>query len=352
MPTILLRSVAQGSQGSTEAIPSDFGDREPLFVGHLVLLALFGVLSLQICIYYIASAARDKAVVRAVVYGTYILLVVQVIMSANQGIMQFVHGDRSIGLAWFYVPVIGGIVGFGVQVLYAWRISILSQSKVGPLLLVALSVISAAAAFASAYFGTKLGSVEELAKSHSLPTATAVWNCTSALCDLLIAGSMTYLLMRDGSATENTRIVARKVVQLSIETNALTTAVAIANAAALLKNQNYNSVFSLILPSLYGNTLLAMMNFRIILSQRLRDNVASGSGISSLGSAQSQLGYSHRNQRLSGTHGFTPLSSLGNCHGTDPLRSPKDKQSDGFEYSIRLQDLQRPDLEIQSGHAI
>ncbi|KAL0066703.1 hypothetical protein AAF712_006308 [Marasmius tenuissimus] len=283
------------------------------YAGNVVLPCLFAVLSAQIClhhefssdIYYLTSAAKDRRLIKAVVYGIYALLTAQVVWSGQEGYTRFVSQRASRPwLGWFFVPMVGGVVGLGVQVFYAWRISVLSQRRIVPMALVALSVISSAAAITAGTFGAKAGSVENLRNSPELPIATA--------------------LTRGGFLIKDTKRVVVRIVRLTIETNALTAAIAVTTVALLLgiQDQGYYTVFSLILPSIYGNTLLVMMNSRIRLSHGSSgsDNIISVSGGTSMGSVQSQ-GCSHCSRRFTAVHSGTRLSAL------RVPQSPRDEES-------------------------
>ncbi|KAJ8079213.1 hypothetical protein PM082_021713 [Marasmius tenuissimus] len=295
------------------------------YAGVLVLPCLFAVLSAQIYIYYLTSAAKDRRLIKAVVYGIYALVTAQVVWSSQEGYNLFVsrHPSRP-WLGWLFVPIIGGVVSLGVQVLYAWRISVLSQSRIVPMALVALSVISSVASIIAATSSAKAGGVENLRNSPELPIAAAIWCCTSALCDILIAAYVTYLLTRNGFLIKDTKRVVVRIVRLTIETNALTAALAVVTAALLLgvKDQGYYTVFSLILPSIYGNTLLVMMNSRIRLSHGSSgsDNIVNISGGASMGSVQSQ-GCSHCSRQFTAAHSSMRFSAL------RVPQSPRDEES-------------------------
>ncbi|KAJ8071965.1 hypothetical protein PM082_015523 [Marasmius tenuissimus] len=309
----------------------------PMFVGILVLFVLFGVLSVQIYIYGVILSI-DRGLVRALVYGIYALLLVQVIMCGHDEFLRFTaRSPEGIGLGWFFVPVIGGIVTFSVQVFYAWRISFLSGSKAGPLCLIALSSTSAIAAFVSASFGSRAGSVQQLGTSSpGIRISSAIWFSTSAVCDLAIAGYMIYLLTRSGSAIDNTKGIVGKVIRLVIESNALTATLAVVTVALLLgpQNQTYFTVSALILPSIYGNSLLVMMNLRFRSSQgregnSINDNASIGASFTVPLAECSRCSH-----RLLSTRASSRLSAS-TCQQSEPLPPlpGKDTQSYDFQYS-------------------
>ncbi|KAJ8094771.1 hypothetical protein PM082_009982 [Marasmius tenuissimus] len=203
-------------------------------LGNAVLPCLFAVLSAQMYIYYLASASKDRRIIKAVVYGLYVVLTAPTIWQGQDGYNRFVTRRASyIWLGWFFIPIVGGVATLIVQVFYAWGIFVLSQSRIGPPVLLALSVVSCAAAITSGVFGARAGSVENLRNSPGLRVADAIKCSTSALCDIIIAAYMTYLLTRDGFLIEDTKRIIARVVLLTIETNTLTAAIAIVILALL-----------------------------------------------------------------------------------------------------------------------
>ncbi|KAK1221435.1 hypothetical protein PQX77_015755 [Marasmius sp. AFHP31] len=341
MPIIPLLTLTSQESGQME-LSDDIGSIGPEYVGSVVLPCLFAILSVQVYIYYLAAAARDGRIIKAVVYGLYVVLTAQMIWQGLKGYNEFVSRRASyIWLDWLFIPIVGGVVGLTVQVLYAWRIFVLSRSRVGPLALVALGLISCAAAITSGMFGAKAGSLDNLRNSRGLTIADAIKCATSALCDILIATYMTYLLTRDGFLIEDLKHTIVKIVRLTIETNALTATIAVIILILLLgtKDQNYFTVFSLILPSLYGNTLLIMMNSRIRLSYGSESqNVISVSGGASIESIQNH-GCGHCGRRFatarpSGITGLSPLraSRSSQDDGQQSAVGPKNVHNDDFEY--------------------
>ncbi|KAJ8077553.1 hypothetical protein PM082_001985 [Marasmius tenuissimus] len=293
-------------------------------------------------IYHLART-RDRAAIRVLVYGVYILLVVQVVMCGQDGFERFASASHSplngIGLGWFFIPILGGLVTLGVQTFYAWRISILSESRIGPFFMVALSVLSAAAAFASGTFGATVKSVQQVGSTSGLRISTAIWYTTSAACDLIIAVYMCYLLTRGPSTgVESTRRVIGRIIRLTVETNALTAAIAVTAVGLLLgqRDQTYYTLFSLILPSIYGNTLMIMMNLRLKFSSVSTSNNTITISNASFGPNLSQL-CTHCGSQTTQSHARMPLSPRVSYH--DQLLATKTVQSDSSDYP--MQDIRR-----------
>ncbi|KAF9261861.1 hypothetical protein L218DRAFT_1001173 [Marasmius fiardii PR-910] len=251
------------------SLPREAGESllGPLVVGNQLLFALFGVLSVQTYFFYIGS--RDRTFIRTLVYVVYAVMLVQIILAGQNFFSHFAYpytvNLTSADLGWLYVPVLGGTVGAVVQMFYAWRISVLSNNRIGPCLLLALSITSACSAYVSAAFGSTVPTVTTLnSDSPGLRIASTIWYATSAVCDVSIAVYMTYLLTRTRSAVSSTREAIGRIVRLTVETNTLTASVAVATLVLLLvlPGKTYFTSLALILPSIYVNTFLVMLNLR------------------------------------------------------------------------------------------
>ncbi|PPQ92090.1 hypothetical protein CVT25_008271, partial [Psilocybe cyanescens] len=104
---------------------------------------LLGVLTVQVFIYH-TIFQHDRALIRALIYGVYVLEATQTVLLIRDLFRNFAEGfgdpaslDR-IGLLWISIPLLTGIVTFFCQGLYAYRINILFRNKliVGVVILV------------------------------------------------------------------------------------------------------------------------------------------------------------------------------------------------------------------------
>ncbi|KAL0064025.1 hypothetical protein AAF712_009093 [Marasmius tenuissimus] len=316
----------------------------PIFIGTLILFGLFGLLSVQMYIYHLAHTA-DRRAIRTLIYGVYILLTVQVVMCGQDGFKRFASTSPSpvngINLGWFFIPIIGGLVGLGVQTFYACGMThVPTLSALGLTPYVQLSVLSVAAAFASGILGTRAKSLEKVGSTEELRISYAIWYTTSAACDVIIAVYMCYLLTRGSSngVTSTKRIIAR-IIRLTVETNALTAAVAVTTVGLLVgqNNQTYNTPFALVLPSIYGNTLMIMLNLRLKISSTNASNNIVSTTISN-----ASFGPNPSSQACTHCHELTAqprrahvmVSPVASHH--DQFPATKNVQSDALDYPIQF----------------
>lgn len=118
----------------------------PLILGYLANFFLFGVLTAQVYYYYF-SFPNDKACYKIVVAIVYILELLQTIIISHDAFESFGlrFGNFSsldhIKHIWLGVPIISGIATCIVQVFYAYRIGVLSNTRVIPCTIVVVSFI-------------------------------------------------------------------------------------------------------------------------------------------------------------------------------------------------------------------
>ncbi|KAI0683983.1 hypothetical protein C8T65DRAFT_683473 [Cerioporus squamosus] len=145
-------------------------------------------------------------------------------------------------------------VSFVVQCFFAWRIWMLSRSKV----LTGVVIFVHGAGIAG---GVVLVIIQANAVEASLNRVMV-----SVLVDAIIAGSMAYLvrhmLLRSKTGIKQSDAMIHKLIWLGVETGALTAVVALVYAIAL-----YLARRALVLPKLYSNTFLVSLNNRAFASR-------------------------------------------------------------------------------------
>ncbi|EEB90422.1 hypothetical protein MPER_11374 [Moniliophthora perniciosa FA553] len=251
----------------------------PLVIGTTFLHILFGLLTVQVYLYHLAFP-RDRVWMKAMVYAVYLVLLAQDIFVTHNTYLretaQLVDAvwDGSSYRCWEV------LWASWFKIFYAWRIYKLSERRV----VAAFTGFGAnITAFISAGFGSRARSIAELNSNRGVRICSTVWYTGSAVCDILIAGYMIYLLTRNSGAVGSTRMVIRRIIRLTVETNSLTASVAVVTVVLLLlyPGKTYFTASSLVLPSIYANTLLVMLNLRIRISQ-IRDTEVNDPSMASL----------------------------------------------------------------------
>lgn len=280
----------------------------PPIIGVALNWWLYGIFIMQYFVYLNNAGTRDGKYLRAVVHFLFVLDTVQTFMIMDDVFFWFVYnfGDFpklfEFNLAAIDGPLLDAIITFTVQLVYCWRLWKIGRWKVLP-------IVTAVLALVACVGGLIVGIHSILDPTHIRP-AVYLWLFASAVTDIVIATSMTYMLLqyRTAEASKTTMAVVKRVLLLTLETNAATAAVAVALVTAFLipsitpPKTNIYVVFGYILGKMYSNCFMVLLNQRIYYDTAGRANEE----ISTIGSS------SHQGR---GTVSHNPGSSLSSqCH--------------------------------------
>ncbi|KAJ7486295.1 hypothetical protein B0H11DRAFT_2015532 [Mycena galericulata] len=250
------------------ATPTDRQIAEFTFVGYLLHWGLFGTLNIQLFLYYQAFP-NDQLVNKCLVYSVYVLEFIQTMLVTYAAFETFGYrfGDLSalgdVRFEWFSVPVMSGLVAFIGQSFYAYRLYLLSKSRYLPLFIVAVALMSSIGAFMAGSFSFKVGS--DLPLLHSKKNfGIGVWLGGAASTDIIITAAMSYYLWKSKTGFRETQALLVRLITLTIETGCVTAAVAIVDFTLFfaIPDKPYFIAAGVILPKLYANTILAVLNAR------------------------------------------------------------------------------------------
>ncbi|KAF4613882.1 hypothetical protein D9613_007530 [Agrocybe pediades] len=243
----------------------------PLVLGYFLHWGLFGALSVQIGIYHLAFP-KDATWLKVLVYTVYAAETAQTIMLTAQGFQTFASGFGDIRailrvyLLWFSIPILGSSVTLVAQVFYGYRIMVLSKSKILAGVIYSLAIVQWAGGIATGVIARQKPDLSDFLFRDTYITLGFL-NGGAALCDVIIAASMTYYLSKGSRASQwkATQRVLSKLIRLVIETGTITAAIAIINliVSVLPGKPTYYQTCSAVLGKLYSNTMMAVINSRI-----------------------------------------------------------------------------------------
>ncbi|KAK1227048.1 hypothetical protein PQX77_009958 [Marasmius sp. AFHP31] len=266
----------------------------PLLIGYLFNYGLFGTLSVQTYLYYNAFP-NDALKFRLLVYGVYIVECVQTILVTHDVFAIFAYGYGNmkalddVHLLWFHACVLPGLIAFTVQSYFAYRIFLLSRSKIISMIITITALTEMAGALATAVFAKKNATWSNVASDKRIVPVVGLWLGGSAICDILIALSMTYVLAKYNGGFTETRNHVNRIIRLTMETGSLTAIVTSLHLIlfVVMPNKNYHIAPDIVLAKLYSNSLMVVFNSRMqVHSSRgcLQSNDPSGvAGIDSTG---------------------------------------------------------------------
>ncbi|PCH34932.1 hypothetical protein WOLCODRAFT_45078, partial [Wolfiporia cocos MD-104 SS10] len=204
------------------------------------------------------------------VYGLFVIETMQTIMLTHDAFHELAisFGDfaglQNLYLLWFDLPILSGILSGATQCFYAWRIYVLSRSKIIGIFIVMLSLTQCGGAFAE-------GVAANVDKSSSATITSqvisvSIWVGGSAACDVTITIFMVYFvgLYTKRTGVSKTDTVLNKLIRLTVETGMVTAVFAVIQLAMYvsLKQSNYYYTPSCVLSKTYTNCLMVLLNNR------------------------------------------------------------------------------------------
>ncbi|KAJ7454425.1 hypothetical protein FB451DRAFT_1279905 [Mycena latifolia] len=238
----------------------------PTLLGILFNWGLMGVLVVQLYMFF--ENSKDRAAVKALVYGLALLDILQTVMVTADAFQWFVYGfgnpiqlDEPFLNSWD-VPIIDSVISLIVQAYYCWRIYFLRKGVVIPVLILIVSLTQCAGGIVTGVRNYQIG---HLSLSREYIVAETIWLAGGAVADLAIAGvlSWTFVSWRDNSLPARNSMLSR-LIRLIVETNAITAGVAVV-AIGLFWGFPGTALVSVpiaIIGKLYTNCLLALFNNR------------------------------------------------------------------------------------------
>jgi len=225
--------------------------------------------SKSIYIISLFPTSRDPLHIKFQVYGVLICEFIQTALVAHDVVSALASslGNSqqldSLHTTWFTIPVSGGITGGVGQLFFAYRIWMLSAELKPTIGIAVLSIASLCSALFSAVAFFQAKTFTALL-TGSLGFASIVsWNGIGAICDLSIALTMPYFLMRHGTGLANTHAMVVRLVRLLIETGGLTAIVAILHLCLYASHNQAFVIPGLAMSKIYAITMLVILNNRL-----------------------------------------------------------------------------------------
>ncbi|TFK37863.1 hypothetical protein BDQ12DRAFT_607194, partial [Crucibulum laeve] len=252
-------------------------------LGYLFNWGLYGALVVQVYIYHIGFS-NDRAAWKVLVGCIFVFETAQTILMTHDVFKTFAEGYGNLAalnstqLVWLAVPILGGIVSCCVQIFYAYRIYVISSSKVIAIVITLLALMQGSAAIAQGVEAAIIGNFTDLQARATM--SCSVWLAGSAACDVIIAASMSYFvsgsifasflvhsadLSKNKSTFSHTQALVTQIIRLIIETGTFTATIAILDLVLFIAfpRNDYHTTPAFMLGKLHSNTLLVIFNSRL-----------------------------------------------------------------------------------------
>ncbi|KAJ3569074.1 hypothetical protein NP233_g5290 [Leucocoprinus birnbaumii] len=243
----------------------------PPIIGVTLNWWLYGIFLMQYFVYVNNSGTKDSKWLQGVVHFLFILDTAQTFMVMDDVFFWFVYnfGDLDklfiFNVAAIDGPFLDAVITVTVQSVYCWRLWKIGGWKVLPVVAATLALVSAVGGMIAGVHST----IDPT--NHDRP-ALYLWLIATAVTDIVLASSMAFLLLkyRGNRASQSTTMaIIKRILLLTLETNALTAAAAIALVTFFLApsisppNSNLFMVLGYTLGKMYSNCFMVLLNQRV-----------------------------------------------------------------------------------------
>jgi len=223
-----------------------------LHVGNLINWFLYGVLTVQLYLYYVAFP-HDRALYKAVVYVVYFLESVHSIgLAAGLSIMMINPMEKSANITIILLTITGGLMSMISQCLYAFRIRSITEMLIIPVFIVVLAIVQMGAAIAA------------LIATPNYPFYA--WIGLTVINDVLIAVVMVRALSGHRSPSYHTEWKTMRLIRLVVETGCATATVDLLALLFVAFQPTIGDVYTaplIILSKVYANSIMVLLNNRM-----------------------------------------------------------------------------------------
>ncbi|TCD63023.1 hypothetical protein EIP91_006086 [Steccherinum ochraceum] len=242
----------------------------PVLLAHLLNYWLFGILTVQVYLYYIAFP-KDRITLKIFTFVAFVVELAQIVIASYDAYRMLANGWGNqaalddVGLYWVGLPLMTAISGLVWQMFYTWRIHILSESLVLGLPIVLLSVSQL---ILGMYASLKVHAIHFIPQLRPsiVTTLTEAWLALAIACNCLITCLMFYHLLKAKNVSQSKRTTAflSRMIMYTVETGAATMALYLLVLILFKQSKTELYVIPLMMTSkVYSNSLLMMLNARI-----------------------------------------------------------------------------------------
>jgi len=154
------------------------------------------------------------------------------------------------------------LISTPVQIFMAWRIKVISQSR---LLFYTITVFAICSFIGGLANTIAVTIINEYANLHRFDGSVITWLASSGITDILITVSLVWILLKKRTNIRATDDAVSRIVRLTVQTGAITAVSAILDVILFLAvpNTTVNFVWDFALSKLYTNALMSTLNARV-----------------------------------------------------------------------------------------
>ncbi|KAH8104738.1 hypothetical protein BXZ70DRAFT_1048586 [Cristinia sonorae] len=253
----------------------------PIFIGVFFNIVLYGIMITQTFLYFTVYK-RDKTWMKLFVL---LLFVCDTLNSAFDIAFLYIplvvrYGDLSAltRASWVFAtdPAMTAIIALLVQLFFAWRVYVLTNSIWAVSFISLFSVGQWCGGIGTAI---AVGIVPEFTQFQNFKVIVVIWLACSAVADTAITIALVWHLRRHKTGFAPTDDAVNRIIRLTVQTGLITALCAIIDLVLFLASPSgLHLIFNLPLSKLYTNSLMSSLNSRA--GWKFGSNVGRGMNVS------------------------------------------------------------------------
>ncbi|KZP05229.1 hypothetical protein FIBSPDRAFT_805963 [Athelia psychrophila] len=237
----------------------------PMLIGTIFNVWLFGIMCTQVHLYfhtYKTDKRWFKCLVLFLFFADTMNAVFDLIYVYDSLIVHFGDAEYLASANWVFAtdPAMTAIIATTVQMFFAWRVKVITNSKIATAVVVFTSAMSFFGGLGTAI---AVGMYPIFTEFVRFEVIVIIWLVGAAVTDVIVAVVLTVHLQRHRTGFSSTDDVVNKIIKLTVQTGAVTAIVAIFDIIFfLIDNTGTHLMFNIPLSKLYTNSLMSSLNAR------------------------------------------------------------------------------------------
>jgi hypothetical protein len=240
----------------------------PMLIGVMLNCVLFGIMVMQLFIYY-QTYPKDGLWLKLFVAYLAIAETVNTACDMYLVYQPLIQRFAKIEAVEFFPimlaasPIVTVLISTPVQMFMAWRIVVITQSKKIPFVIAVFSIVSLAGGI---WVGVQVVVFKLFSKKDSFQfnLPGVIWFVAAAVADVLITVTLVYSLRQRKTGHKKTSSLINRIIKLTIQTGLVTTITALLDLFlfTLSPKTAVSFVWDFSVSKLYTNALLSTLNAR------------------------------------------------------------------------------------------
>ncbi|KAF9254238.1 hypothetical protein L218DRAFT_565509 [Marasmius fiardii PR-910] len=238
----------------------------PMLLGVFFNLILWGIMAAQTVVYFQAYQ-RDTLILQSFVCYLVVAETVNSIMGMGMMYNLLVTEWGSPNATTYFPrflpadPIITVFISTPIQIFIAYRLQIISQTFLIPIVVVLLSLVSMGGGLWTAIM---VKTIKVFQRKPELHTPALTWLLASAIADVTITVSLYWSLAQRKTGLKRTDDMINRILRLTVQTGLITAIFALLDVICFLAlpHTTINFIWDFALSKLYTNALLSTLNAR------------------------------------------------------------------------------------------